>query len=307
MRNWFAMLLGLALAVAQPAAAQNPFSPAYTVNDAVITHYDIAQRVLFLDALGATGDLRSLAVEQLTEDRVKVQAARALGIELPEGALDAGVEEFAAQRGISVDDVIQVLIARDIDRQTLDDFVEAGLLWRELIGARFRARAIPSETELDAAAEAAINRPVQIVQLAEIAIPFEERGEAETLALGDRLVGDLRRGASFAGAVRQYSRGASAADGGTLPPLPIRQLPPAIRGQLALMQPGEVAGPFPIAGGIAILRLVSTREAPPSSVADLSDADFREGLRDELFNERITSFGQGYLQELMRDALILEQ
>jgi peptidyl-prolyl cis-trans isomerase SurA len=312
MRRGLAMLLGLGLAVAQPAVAQNPFSAAYTVNEAVITHYDIAQRVQFLEALGATGNVRALAIEQLTEDRVKVQAAATLGLELPPEAIEAGIEEFGAQRGITVEDVERVLDARGIDRQTLLDFVEAGLLWRELVGGRFRPRAMPSEAELDAALDARANQPVEIVQLAEIAIPFEERGEEATLELGERIVADLRRGASFSAAVRQYSRGSSAGQGGLLDPLPASRLPPAIRGQILLLRPGEVAGPLPISGGIAILQLVSVREAPPSAVEasapeGAAEVDAREALREQLFNERITSFGNGYLQELMRDALIIEQ
>jgi peptidyl-prolyl cis-trans isomerase SurA len=304
-----AVLLGLGLAVTQGAAAQNPFSAALTVNEAVITHYDIEQRVLFLDALGATGDLRALAVQQLTEDRVKVQAGRALGIELPPEAIEVGIEEFAQQRGITVDDVNRVLISREIDRQTLEDFVEAGITWREIVGGRFRQRALPSEEELDAALDASATRPEQVIQIAEIAIPFEERGEQETFDLADRVVRDLRRGAtSFPAAVRQYSRSASAAEDGVLPPVPARQLPPALRGQLLLMRPGEITDPVPISGGVAILRLVSVREVPPSAPPDpATEEERRNGLRDQLFSERIERFGQGYLQELMRDALIVEQ
>ena len=33
----------------------------------------------------------------------------------------------------------------------------------------------------------------------------------------------------------------------------------------------------------------------------------REQLRQRLFAERITSFGQGYLQELIGDAIIVER
>ena len=75
----------LARSPRRPAVAANPYAPALTVNDGVITNYDIEQRIKLLDALGANGDLRKLAVQQLTEDRVKVQAAQELEIELPEG------------------------------------------------------------------------------------------------------------------------------------------------------------------------------------------------------------------------------
>jgi peptidyl-prolyl cis-trans isomerase SurA len=304
----FALGLAILLAPALPAAAQNPFAPALTVNESVVTNYDIEQRINFLDALGAAGDLRRLAVEQLVEDRVRVQAAVELGIALPEGAIEAGIEEFAQQRGINLEDVERVLAARQIDRQTLEDFVEAGLMWREVVAARFRARAMPSEADIDAALGQVANAPVEVLELAEIAIPFAEHGEAEALALADRLAADLRRGAiSFGAAVERYSRSETAREGGRLPPVPAAQLPPQLRGQLLLMEPGQTTEPFPIAGGVAILRLVSLRLEPPRGLPDMPEIERREGIRQQLFQQRIANFGQGYLQELVGDALIVER
>jgi peptidyl-prolyl cis-trans isomerase SurA len=302
------MVLALALVAGEGAAAQNPFSPALTVNDSAITHYDVAQRVLLLEALGARGDLRALAVEQLTEDRIKVQAARALEIELPEGALFVGIEEFATQRGLTVDDVFQVLAAREIDRRTMDDFVEAGLLWREVVQSRFRQKAMPSELDLDAALAIEANAPVEVVEMSEIALPFAERGEEATLALAERLSRDLGRGGGFAAAARQYSRAATAAQGGRMQPVPAAALPPAIRSQVLLLSPGGVTRPIPISGGVAILRLDAIRQEPPGARAvDVPDEEIRNALREQIFAQRITSFGQGYLQELLRDALIVER
>lgn len=310
MRRLTSIALALALSLAAPAgpaAAQGAFAPALLVNGDVITEYDIRQRMIFLDALGATGDLRALAIEQLTEDRVKLQAGARMGIELDEAGIEAGIAEFAEQRGITVADVERVLSARGIDRQTLEDFVEAGVVWREVVQSRFRARALPSEQDLDAAIGMAANRPVEVVELAEIAIPFAEHGEAGTADLADRLTRQIRAGQiSFAAAVRQYSRSASAEQGGRLPPVPATQLPPAIRGQILLMEPGEVTEPLPIAGGVAILQLVSVRLDPPRGLPSDVDEDQRLALREDLFVQRLTSFGQGYLQELMGDALIVE-
>lgn len=302
-RTILAMLL---IAASTPLAAANPYLPAYTVNGSVVTDYDISQRMLFLEALGAPGDLREVAVEQLTEDRLKLQAAEQFGIELPEDGVQRGIEEFARTRELTVDDVFQVLEARDIDRQTLEDFVEAGLLWREVVSSRFRARSTPSEADLDAAVEIAATAPVEVLQLAEIAIPFEERGEEETLALANDLYGQLARGAEFATLAQRYSRSATAGDGGLLEPLPADQLPQAFRSQILLMSPGQITRPVPISGGVAILKLVSVRsEAPRPPEGEASAV--REALRKRLFAERITAFGQGYLQELLTDALIIDK
>lgn len=305
-RTLVALLLGLGLGLAAPAgAADNPFAPALTINGGVITNYDIQQRMALLSALGATGDLKKLATQQLTEDRVKVQAAKALSIELPDGALDTGLQEFATARNLTVDDVLKVLAGRKIDRQTMDDFVQSGLLWREVMVQKFRARANPSEEDLDQALALRASQPREMAQMAEIAIPFGERGEPETLALGDQLYKQLSRGASFADAARTYSRSNTAPNGGLMEPMPLTQMPPALRSQILLLSPGQITRPMPIAGGIAILKLVSIRNAPPDKAPDPKDQAVRDALRQQLFADRINSFGQGYLQELLNDALIV--
>lgn len=309
--SWLRMALAAALLVlAGPGAvrAQNPFEAAILVNNSVVTVYDIEQRAALLNALGARGDLRKQAIDQLTEDRLKIQAARAMEIELPEGAIYAGIEEFAAQRGLTMDDVFAALSARNIDRQTMDDFVEAGLMWREVVSTRFRQKAMPSEADLDAAMAQAENQPVEMVELSEIALPFGERGEAETLALAERLSRQLQGGASFAAAAREYSRSPSAAQGGRMEPVPAVTMPPAVRSQVLLLRPGQVTRPIPISGGVAILRLDGIRQAPPiARPAEMTDEDARNRLREQLFSQRIATFGQGYLQELQRDALIIER
>lgn len=306
LRAWTIAALVWGLGLGAPGAGAQPFSAALTVNESAITHYDISQRVLLLEALGGSGDLRAQAVEQLTEDKVKLQAGRAIGLEVDEGFVQAGLEEFAAQRGLEALDVLQVLDARGIDRQTMDDFVAANIVWREVLGARFRNRAMPSEEDLDAAIALAASTPTEVYQLAEIALPFAERGEEETIAFAEQLHRDISRGASFSAAVRQYSRSASAQRDGLLDPMPAQQIPPALRTQVLLLRPGQITPPIPIPGGVAILQLVSIRQQPPQPIA-ADDIEAREALRLRLFNERISIFGQGYLQELLADALIVER
>ncbi|PZQ50329.1 MAG: hypothetical protein DI556_07145 [Rhodovulum sulfidophilum] len=303
-----AMLIGAAgLLPGAAGAANNPYAPALLVNQGVITTYDIEQRTLLIDALGGTGDLRKIAIQQLTEDRVKVQAAKAMGIELPEGAIDTGIEEFARQRGLTREDVDQVLDARGIDLQTMNDFVEAGIMWREVLVQRFRGRATPSEEEIDQALAVQARQPREMVRMAELAIPFAERGEPETVALADQLYRQLSRGGDFGAAAREYSRAATGPEGGALPPLAIDQVPPAVRNQVALMRPGQVTRPTPVAGGLAIIKLISVYDEPPGTPPDPADPEVRDALRQKLFSDRINSFGQGYLQELLSDALIVEK
>lgn len=308
MRLLITLIAAILLALPSPGAGANPYLPAYTVNGRVITEYDIDQRMRFLEALGSPGDLRETAVEQLVEDRLKVQAAEQFGVELPEDGISLGLQEFAEVRGLSVEDVLQVLEARDIDRQTMDDFIEAGLLWREVVGVRFRAQATPSEEDLDAAVELAVSTPIETLQLAEIAMPYAELGEEQTLALANDIYAEAQRGTDFAALARRFSRSATAPQGGLLEPVPASDLPAAFRSQILLLSQGQVSRPIPITGGVAILKLVAVRTAPPPRPeTEEEELQLREQLRQQIFTQRITAFGQGFLQEQLTDALIVEQ
>ena len=178
-----------------------------------------------------------------------------------------------------------------------------------MVAARFRARATPSEADLDAALAFNATNPTEMITLAEIALPFAERGEPETQALADDLYRRISRGASFAAVAQEYSRSETAPNGGVLPAMPASRLPPAFRTQVLLLSPGQATRPIPIPGGLALIKVVSINQVrpDPGQAADADDPEAREAIRQQLFTERITSFGQGYLQELLGDALIVER
>jgi peptidyl-prolyl cis-trans isomerase SurA len=306
MRTTRILFLGMMLAIAGPAIAASPFDPVRIVNGQVITEYDVAERVKLLDALGAEDNLRALAIDQLTEDRVKVFEAEVLGIELPEDAIVAGLEQFGAQRGLTLDQVLDVLDEAEIDPAAMDDFVEAGLLWSELLGARFREQSIPTDDEVARAVREAENATILVYQLAEIALPFAERGEAETEIFARQLYAELQRGFDFEVAARRFSRAPSAENGGLVEPIPQANLPPPLRAELERLSPGQVSEPIPITGGIAILKLVSIRNVRPEPDPTLTEFDRTERARQQLFSQRVTAFGEGYLQELLLDAVIVD-
>ncbi|MFT3972857.1 MAG: peptidylprolyl isomerase [Amaricoccus sp.] len=301
-----ALAITVVTALAAPVRAANPYAPAFTVNSSVVTEYDIDQRMKLLDALGANGDLRKTAIQQLTEDRVKLQAAKAIGITLPEGAIQSGIEEFATNRGLTADDVTEVLQVRGIDQQTMNDFVQSGLMWREVLGSRFRARAMPTDADLDQAMALQAKRPREMLYMAEIALPFAERSEAETVTLANQIYAQVSRGASFADLAQQYSRSGTAEQGGALPPVSASQLPSDFRSQVLLLRPGQTTRPMPISGGLALIKLLSIKQEPPDAKA-VDTPEARDQLRKQLFSERIANFGQGYLQELLGDALIVQK
>ena len=81
------------------AQAQNLFAPVKKVNDRVITAYELSQRMAFLTVLRAPGNLRELAMNQLTDEALQRQAAENAGISVT--AEEFVVSSFTLERVVS--------------------------------------------------------------------------------------------------------------------------------------------------------------------------------------------------------------
>ena len=100
-----ASLIGFALVLlatfqiaAGPALAQSPFSAVRKVGDRIITEYDVAQRITFLELLNAgAADIRAEAIARLTEEAVQREHARRLGVRITPDELAEGMAEFASR------------------------------------------------------------------------------------------------------------------------------------------------------------------------------------------------------------------
>lgn len=305
---WLASGLSGGAALGQ-APAQTPFRPVATVNQAVITAWDVDQRARILTVLGAQPQteqqLASLALDRLIENRLMIQAGRGAGLEPNEEIVEAGLNEFAARADLPPSAFRERMARAGVSDQALADLVGPQLVWREVVQSRYRNRIEPGEGEIDAEIALMAAQASEEFNLSEIALPIEgsTRDEAETRALAARLATELQAGGSFEAAVRQYSRSPSAPRGGDLGWVEARNLPVELVSALATLEPGEVTPPLRVTGGFAILRL-DGRRATQGTVMDASDPELREQVRSRLINQRIELLAQGLIQELRRDALI---
>ncbi len=310
MRLWIqaAMVVaGLAGGLA-PAAAQTPFRPVATVNKSLITAYDVDQRARIIAALGAaTGgpdELGNLALDQLIEDRLKLQAATDVGLEPTPEVIAAGVAEIAGQLGVSAPEFRDRLRGAGVSDQAIADLVTGQMLWREVVRERFRGRVELGEAEIDAEIALRAGGGLQSFRFTEIGLPFRDGGrtEAETRALADRLHRELSAGGDFEAAVATYSRAPSVPQGGDVGWVAEEDVPPPLLRQIAALPVGAVLPPQAVPGGLAILRLADRRVEGSEEAA--ADPLLRERVRRELIGQRLELLSQGLIQELRRDAMI---
>lgn len=260
------LVLSLALGLSPaPVRAQNLFAPAIFVNDQVVTRYDIQQRVRMLTLFRAPGDINRLAREQLIDERLKMEAARVMGVDLPEDMVAEGMEEFAARANMTAEELIAGLGQSGVSEESFRAFVRAGIVWREVTRARFSRQVSVGEAEIERATRALSGQAPVRVLLSEIILPVTSLADAEDKQVLATRIAQSRNEAEFAEFARRHSAAPSARVGGRMNWQALSDLPPGLAQVALALGPGEISEPLPIEGGIALIMLRDIEEgAPPA-------------------------------------------
>jgi len=255
------MLLGaLILGLALPASAQGSFSIAYRVNEGVITHYDIDQRVRLMRALGASGaNMRQEAIDALIVDRLKQEAAASLGASLDRASLDQAIETYAQQRNLTTQSLMAKLRRAGVQPESFDEFLTVSVIWRNILRSRFGDQANPSEIDLNAQLNTYAISSSSTLQLGEIVLPYLERGQNATVELATDLVAQLRAGGNFSKLAKEYSRSRTAQNGGVIGWVAPNRLPAQIGAAIRGLGRGGVADPIYIPTGVVIIKVLDAR------------------------------------------------
>jgi peptidyl-prolyl cis-trans isomerase SurA len=250
----------LSLVLAAPGLAQDLFAPRLYVNDRAITVYELEQRALFLQVLRAPGNPEEEAMKALVEDRLQQTEAERLGIKLTEEDLTKGLTEFASRANLTPEQFTVELGKAGVAPETFRDFVSAGLLWRQVVRARFLGQVPINENDIDRALEAATRPKALQVLVSELVLPAPPGEEAAAMARAQELSDSLSGEGDFAAAARRYSAAPTAGAGGRLDWLPLSNLPAAIGQKILGLDAGEVSDPVAVPGAVVLFLLRDVAE-----------------------------------------------
>ena len=263
-----ALALALALAISPmpllptvhglQVAAQGLFSPAITVDDDVVTRYELEQRARFLEVTGTSSDPLNDAREELILDTLRRKALRDVGLQANEEDITQGMTELAQRANMSLDQFLAGLKQSGVDAQTLRDYTAINLAWRSYVSGRFLSQARPTEEEIDRAMGRSQAGSVQVL-LAEVILPItpETALQTEDLALQ---IAEIRSPTTFAATAGQFSAADSRTNGGRLPWMPISRLPRPLQALVLDMKVNEVTDPVPLQGALALFQFRGLRE-----------------------------------------------
>jgi len=253
------LVLASALLFAHPSGAQNPFAPVVSVNEDVITGWELDQRQKLLAIISPVRASRAAAREELINDRLRMQAARTAGISLTPQDIDDGVAEFASRASLSTDEMLQAFGSRGVAQETVEIFVAAGLVWRELIRARYGPRVEIGQGDIDRALARGGSGSSVRVLLSEIIMAAPPPQAEAVMARAER-ISQTRSQSEFSAFARQYSATASRGRGGRLDWTALENLPPVLHPLLLSLGINEVTQPLPITNGVALFQLRGIEE-----------------------------------------------
>ncbi len=246
------------------------------VNDEVISTVDLRNRLALI--LVTTGlrpqdqetlqQIQGEALENLVNERVKMQETKRLGIEISDEQVDEALRALARDNDTSVQGLQAELQALGGDIRSLRDQIRTDIAWQRLLTARYGTRLRISNDQIDNTLERiAANADKPQYLISEIVIDIIPGREAEAESLAVKLIDEMRRGAPFPALARQFSSSSSAANGGDIGWVAAGELGGQTEQVLRSIDPGQVSRPFLTQDGIKILALRDRRSGTANRVS----------------------------------------
>ncbi|MDP2117923.1 MAG: SurA N-terminal domain-containing protein, partial [Brevundimonas sp.] len=212
--------------VAPPAAPVFQMSDGVlaTVNDSVITGFDLRQRMLLLIAMTQVQPtpenipaIQQQALNALVDERLQVrELAKYEELRISDQQVDEEIAAMAQEVGATPQAYLDFLAQGGIRPVTLREQIRTQIGWSQLVGGRFQSRARVSRAAVAAAmrqiSEAATKKQYLI---GEIYIESARVGGQQAALNGaNQLVQQMVQGAPFQAVAQQFSAAPSATRGG---------------------------------------------------------------------------------------------
>jgi len=257
--SWSLVVFTLFSVLSNKLAAEGIFDTIISVDGAAITNYELEQRILFFSFLNEPGDTLISSRQSLIDDRLKMAAGNKDGFALTPTELENAMLDFAKNSNQSLSGLLNLLTEGGVDAETFRDYVEVGVVWRELVRKRFGSQSQPTESEIDRALAAERAEGDISVLLTEIVLPAGPSQLEESRKIARELAKITSIG-SFSEKAKKLSVSSSRDNGGKIPWRNLKDLPNGLRQIIASLRPGQVAKPLEVQNAIVLFQLRDVEE-----------------------------------------------
>ena len=257
------------------------------VNDAVISDYDLRQRMALFAATSGVPPtpelmtkIRTQVLEQLQTEQIQLQEARKRNISVSAAEVDKAVENITKANNISLDNLKEVFGKNGVQMSTLRSQIAVQLAWQKTVQGMYGDRIDVQPDQIDAElARLTEGKDKPRFLLAEIFLPIDNpEAEDKVKKQMEDLRVQLLSGASFPAVARQFSQSPTAAAGGDMGWVIEGQWSPEIGAAIANMRPGSVSEVIRGKGGFYLIAYRERMEPAGTKTADAPKKTHPEGV-----------------------------
>ncbi len=271
----------------QPEASGLSESVVATVNDEIISTYDVIQRMRLLIVTSgiqptdqSLPEIQREAIRSLIDERLEMQELAHQGklqkfnLIASDAEVDDEIADIARSNNTSSSQLLAQLAAQGLGADTFKDQLRAEISWRGWIRGRYGSRLTIGEDQIkayQARLEAEAGKPQY--QISEVFIDAGRAGSEQAAIEGaTQLIGQLQKGAPFAAVAKQFSASPTAANGGDVGWISPGEMPPEVDQALAALRPGQLSAPIPVKDGVYIIYLRDRRAGGDETLISLKQA-----------------------------------
>ncbi|WP_156681570.1 peptidylprolyl isomerase [Sphingomonas profundi] len=238
------------------------------VNGSIITDTDVDQRLaLVLAANGGKVEgeerdrLKLQVLRNLIDETLQIQEAAAQKIEISKAEIDQTYNRVAGNFKRSPAAFAAYLAEQGSSERSIKRQIEGELSWRRVLGRKVEPFVAVGEDEVNAVmARLNASKGQAEYRIGEIFLSTTPETSNDTRANADRIIQQIKQGASFVAYARQFSEASTAAVGGDLGWVRAEQLPEPIAATVQTMTTGQISEPVTVPGGYSIIALIDKRQ-----------------------------------------------
>ncbi len=232
------------------------FKPKVIIGDTVLTSYDINQKKKMLSLFHGRNLAEKDVVELFIAETIKSRHAQKLGIQISNLFIREQLK-IILDKTINGKTFSKVLEENSVESEYLFETIESEFLWNEVIKIEFSNSLLVSEKELSEIKPQVTKLVKPRILSSLIYIPFNIRGEINTVKLITRLKKEIQNGAEFSIIARRFSKDPSSKNGGLLGWKELSEFSDVIRSQLAQTELGDITEPIRLGEGISIFKVIN--------------------------------------------------
>ena len=251
---------------------QQALGIAAVVNDEMISVLDINSRLTLAIALARLPNtnetrrrLAPQALRNLIDDKIKLQEAKRLNIEVSQTEINGALADTERRNGIKPGKLQEMMERMGIDKTVIMEQMESQVSWLKTINNQFRRSVTITDKDIDGLISETNKRVGQLEYLvSEIFLPVERPERLQEVSiLANRLIQEIKAGANFGAVAQNFSQSPTAAVGGSLGWTTVDHLPGEIGAVIKTMQPGQISDPLRSLDGVYIVTMVNKRQIEP--------------------------------------------